>query len=317
MKKSIAIVLIIIALLLGGGGTFLVYYFYNKGVVEEYQEQVAVLQASLDSIGNIVSAYTVTTETVPGQEITADMVTEVSIPESMINDSYVLYPDDIIGKYSKVALIPGTPITADTLMVDDINDEKALYNTVREYDVVVNMWPIGLKIGDYVDMRIIMPYGEEYIVLSHMRVNGMSDKTVKFLLTETQINLYQSALVDYYLNSSQGVSLYFTKYIEPGVQKPANITYKVSDEVMQAVRKNSNLYATAWASIYDATTRNEIEADLVDTEQELKADESSKTGTIGGGRGTWMSDISSGESSYVSEEDAIAAAAGEEGDSGW
>lgn len=299
MKKGLAIILIIVALLLGGGGTFLGFYFYHQGIVDQYHEQVSRYQASLDAVGTITTTYTVTVQTTPGQLITDDMIDEISIPMSMINESFVTDYDMIVGKYSKVAILPGTPITADVLMEDDINNERNLWHTVREYDIVVNMWPIGLKIGDYVDMRIMMPYGEEYIVLSHMRVNGMSENTVKFLLTETQINLYQSAMVDYYLNASQGVMLYFTKYIEPGVQKPANITYKVSDKIMEAMKKNPNLYATAWASVYDATSRNEIEADLVLTPTEQEQDDDSKTSTISGGRGSWAGTIAGGEGSYT------------------
>lgn len=299
MKKGIAIILVIVALLLGGGGTFLGFYFYHQGIVEQYQEQVNKYQASLDAVGTITTTYTVTVETKPGQIITDDMVDEISIPMSMINESFVTDYDYIIGKYAKIVILPGTPITSDVLMEDDINNERNLWHTVREYDIVVNMWPIGLKIGDYVDMRIMMPYGEEYIVLSHMRVNGMSDNTVKFLLTEAQINLYQSAMVDYYLNSNQGVMMYFTKYIEPGVQKPANITYKVSDKIMEAMKKNPNLYATAWASVYDATVRNEIEADLVLTPAEQEQGDDSKTGVISGGRGGWAGTITGGAGSYT------------------
>lgn len=299
MKKSIAIILSVIALLVGSGGTFLAVFLYNQGIIEEYQEQVSALQTSLDSVGDITEAYTVIKQTKPGEQITEEMLDVISVPASMLNDSFVMDTESIVGLYSKVNILPGTPITSDLLMEEDINDKNALYNTVREYDVVVNLWPIGLKIGDYVDMRIIMPYGEEYIVLSHMRVNGMSDKTVKFKLTEAQINLYQSALVDYYLNSAQGVSIYFTKYIEPGVQKPALVTYKVSDKIMEAMKKNGNLYATAWASVYDATTRNEIDADLVETDRESEQDEDSKTGTISGGRNTWIGEVESGRNSYT------------------
>lgn len=299
MKKSIAIILTIIALLVGSGGTFLAVFLYNQGIIEEYQQQVSVLQASLDSVGDITEAYTVIKQTKPGEQITDEMIDVISVPASMLNDSFVMDPSTIVGKYSKVSILPGTPITRDVLMDEDINDKNALYHTVREYDVVVNLWPIGLQIGDYVDMRIIMPYGEEYIVLSHMRVNGMSDKTVKFLMTEAQINLYQSALVDYYLNSAQGVAIYFTKYIEPGVQEPALITYKVSDHIMEAMKKNGNLYATAWASVYDATTRNEIDADLVETDREEELDDDSRASTISGGRNTWIGEVDSGRNTYT------------------
>ena len=300
MKTPIALIIAGVTLVGGAAGGVFISYQYNSSIVEEYEGQVAALQATLDDIGAMTTAYTVIGTTKAGEEIREDMLAELTIPMSFLNDSYVLSKDDIVGKYSKISIVPGTPITADTLMVDDINDEKALWNTVREYDVVVNMWPIGLEIGDYVDLRIMMPYGEEYIVLSHMRIDGMSQQTVKFNLTEIQINLYQSALVDYYLNSDQGVMLYFTKYIEPGVQQPANITYKVSEEIMNAIKKNSNLYATAWASCYDAATRADIIQDLIPVEDdEDEPTDSENANDINGGRQQWIGQVTGGESSYT------------------
>lgn len=329
MKTPLAVGLIVAGLALGGGGGFAINYMMNKPVVETYEQQVATLQASLDAIGAVTTTYTLKVTTKPGDLITEDMLEVQSVPLTLVPANAIKSSEEILGMYSKVSITPGTALTTDLIMQDDIKNEKNLYNTVREYDVVVNMWPIGLTIGDYVDMRIIMPYGEEYIVLSHMRVDGMSDGVVKFKMTEAQISLYQSALVDYYLNSEQGVALYFTKYIEPGVQKPANITYKVNDEIMQAMKKNSNLYATAWASVYDATVRSEIESDLVLTETEIKREEDNiespgskdedNTGTISGGRQNWMSTVQSGGSDYVDDSESTESNGEEEegGDIAW
>ena len=308
MKKGIAIILIIAALLLGAGGVFIGFFFYNQSVVERLNAEITQLSIELDSIGDITECYTYKSDVKKGQLITEEMLDKQDIPVKMVNESYVTNKAQIVGKYSKVTILRGTPITADILMEDDVMDEKALYNTIREYDVVVNLWPIGLSIGDYVDMRITMPYGEEYIVLSHMRINGMSSGTVKFLMTETEMNLYQSALVDYYLNASKGVMLYFTKYIEPGVQEKAIVTYKVNDQIMTAMKHNPNLYPTAWASVYDTVARNNIDKDFVpydDMNEEPRTTFDATTedvGLISGGRSAWASSISGGTSSYKDEE---------------
>lgn len=306
MKKGLAIVLIIVALVLGAGGTFIAFFMYNQNIVATYEENVAILNAKIDAIGPGIEVYTYRTDVEKGQEITDDMLECMTIPLSMSNESFITDTSAIVGLYSKVDVKAGTPITNSLIMTEDINEESELYHTVREYDVVVNMWPIGLKLGDYVDLRFLMPYGEEYIVLSHMRIDGMSEATVKFKMTEVQINLYQSAMVDYYLNSGEGAMLYFTKYIEPGVQEPANITYKVSNEIMEAMKKNSNLYATAWASVYDYKVRAQIEADLVTIPVEEGEDPPSEKdvvtsdlGGISGGRNTWVSTITGNEESYT------------------
>lgn len=310
MRKGIAILLIIIAALVAGGGVAVAFFIYNQSIIAVYEENTAILNAQIESIGSMTQVYVYRTDTVKGQEITAEMLETATIPSKMLTTDMVTDPNTIIGLYCKVDYTAGTPITKSVVMEPDITDESKLYHTVREYDVVVNMWPIGLEIGDYVDLRFMMPYGEEYIVLSHMRIDGMSEATVKFDMTEVQINLYQSAMVDYYLNSEQGAMLYFTKYVEPGVQDPANITYKVSNEIMEAMKKNSNLYATAWASVYDSKVRAQIESDLVNiplgpeedppTEKELVEGDMSG---ISGGRGGWSSTITGGEGSYQDEED--------------
>ena len=279
MKTHIAIILIVAALLLGAGGVGVGFYLYNQDVVKRYNEEITRLNLALQEYGDKVVVYRVKTTINKGATITDDLIETMELPSQFINESYVGNKEDIVGKYAKITLMRGTPITADTLMEDDVKDEKGLYNTIREYDVVVNMWPIGLQIGDYVDMRIQMPYGEEYIVLSHMRINGMSDNTVKFLMTELQINLYQSALVDYYINSSEGVILYFTKYIEPGVQEPAVITYKVSDQILTAIKNNPNLYSTAYATVYNAEARSNIEKDLVPYEESNTTERTSEQAT--------------------------------------
>lgn len=304
MKNGLAVSIIVGAIALGGGGGFAVNYMVNKPTVETYEQQVAQLQASLDAIGPLTTLYTVKANTTPGIEITADMLEEQSVPASFVGANALQSTVDIVGKYAKVGIAPGTPITSDLLMEDDINNEKELWHTVREYDVVVQWWPAsGLKIGDYVDLNIIMPYGETYVVLSHMRIDGISDSTVQFKMTEAQYYLYQSALVDYYLNAEQGVRMTFFRYIEPGVQKPANVTYKVSEEIMRAMQKDSNLFATAWASVYDATTRSDIEGDLVATDEERERDETEKTGIIAGGRDTWISSITSGSGSFTNNDE--------------
>ena len=303
MKNGLAAGLIAVSLVLGAGGGVFGSYMYNKPIIEEFEGNVAQLQSTLDAIGPLTTLYTVKAVTKPGDTITQDMLQEQSVPASFVGSNALNSTVDIIGKYSKVSISPGTTLTSDLLMDDDINDEKELWHTVRWYDVVVSMWPTaGLDVGKYVDLRMLMPYGEEYIVLSHMRIDGISDGTVRFKMTQSQIYLYQSALVDYYLNSGQGVILYFTEYLEPGVQKPAQITYKISEEIANAMRTDPNLYNTAWKAIYNADDRAAIEGDLVPTDDELAKKPEQVLGEINSGRNQWSSVINGSSSSYRDEE---------------
>ena len=163
MKKILIIVGVLLGLGLSGAATFFVTNYFHNRETEQLTSQIATLNANLEAIGPIVTCYTVQSATFPGQEITEDLIVEQSIPSSFKNDSFATM-EDLVGLYSKVAITPGTPITKDMVMSEKIVD------SMREVDISGNRWPIGLKEGDYVDLRITYPRGEDFIVLSHKRV---------------------------------------------------------------------------------------------------------------------------------------------------
>lgn len=193
MKKKLIIVGVILGFVLSGVATFFITNYFHNKETEQLTSQIATLNANLDAIGPIVTCYTVQSATFPGQEITEDLIVEQSIPSSFKNDSFATI-EDLVGLYSKVAITPGTPITKDMVMSEEVVD------SMREVDISGNRWPIGLKEGDYVDLRITYPRGEDFIVLSHKRVMSITEQTLKVHMTEEEQHLYQAALVDYYLS---------------------------------------------------------------------------------------------------------------------
>ena len=168
------------------------------------------------------------------QEITEDMVEEQSIPQSLKNDTFAEM-SDLVGMYCKVAITPGTPITKDMVMTEAISD------TTREVDITGNRWPIGLLEGDYVDLRITYPRGEDFLILSHKRVMSITNRTLKIHMTEEEMHLYQAALVDFYLSAGYGSDLYLTKYVDPGIQKEAESYYSVPANVAAIILKDPNI----------------------------------------------------------------------------
>ena len=218
MKKVLIIVGLVLGFALCAVATFFVTNYFHNKETEQMTSQIATLNSNLEAIGPVVPCYTVQSATFPGQELTEDNIIEQSIPQNLKNDTFAT-KEDIIGLYSKIAITPGTPITKDMVMETEIID------SLREVDISGNRWPIGLKEGDYVDLRITYPRGEDFIVLSHKRVMSITDQTLKVYLTEEEQQLYQAALVDFYLSRSYGSDLYLTKYVEPGIQQEAGVFY--------------------------------------------------------------------------------------------
>lgn len=203
-----------------------------------YEQHIADLQYQLEIIGPMVNVWGVRdglNDLFPGRQIAQEDLTMRQMPESFVTQSLVLNPETIIGKYYRIGLLPGTTLSMDMVMEDPMDD------TVREYDVVASVMPIGLKVGDYVDFRIVYPLGEDYIVLPRKRVEAIHDKTIKLKLSEMEIHFYQAALVDFFLNSKNGATLYLTKYLEPGIQDAATPYYAVPDNILAIIAADPNI----------------------------------------------------------------------------
>ena len=252
MKRTLIIIGVVLGIILSGVATFFVTNYFHNRETEQLTSQIASLNANLDAIGPIVTCYTVQSATFPGQEITEDLIVEQSIPSSFKNDTFASI-EDLVGLYCKVAITPGTPITKDMVMQEEIID------SLREVDISGNRWPIGLKEGDYVDLRITYPRGEDFIVLSHKRIMSITEQTLKVHMTEEEQQLYQAALVDFYLSRSYGSDLYLTKYVEPGIQAEAEVYYSVPSNIESVVRSDPNIVDLAQVTV-QANMRAMIEA---------------------------------------------------------
>ena len=290
-KVKVIIGIIITAILVSGIWVFITFQ-RTKSITEKFEGEIAQLTATLDALGPNVTCYTVTEEYVnhydnntAGQIIADNSLQPIEVPSSLVGDAYITDISQIVGKYCKVNIEPGTPITGDLLMGE-------LYDpTLRDVDVTVNSWVVGMRVGDYVDIRLTAPSGQDYVVLTHKRVQGMGDRTIKMYLTETELHLYQSALVDYYLNSSYGARIYLTKYVEPGIQEAAEIYYAPTAEVEQMMMKDPNIISRS-----EITALRTFRTDL-DNEFNKYVDEQTTVkqqgGLIAGGRTTLSSDIQS------------------------
>ena len=207
----------------------------NTKVEETYTAKIAELETKISSYGSEVTVYTVTDAVKAGDEIKEENIEEMKMYSSLLTEQYVTDINDIVGRYFKIAVNPGTPIMQNMAM------DEELVDSMRDRDIILDRLTVGLEVGDYIDVRMTMPYGDDYVVLSHKRIYGISEGSIKLHLTELEWNIYQGALIDYFLNKEYGCTIYGDRYIEPGIQQEAVNFYAVPTNIAALLQKNPNI----------------------------------------------------------------------------
>lgn len=209
----------------------------NKELSTKYTSEIAALEQTIAGYGTEVQVYTVSAAVKAGDEIKEENIEPMKMYSSLMNDQYVTDTSMLVGKFFKIAVNPGTPIMQNMAM------EESLDDTTRDKDVMLDNLPVGTKVGDYIDIRITFPYGDDYLVLSHKRIYNLGEGTIKLHLTEYEWAVYTGAMVDYSLNKDYGATIYATKYVEPGLQQDAVAYYAVPSNISALLQKNPNILA--------------------------------------------------------------------------
>ena len=150
---------------------------------------------------------------------------------------------------AKVDMKANTVITsslitrADDLDTDDVRRQ--------EYNMVV--LPVDLVSGEYIDIRLQLPNGQDYIVVSKKEVTipifageYLSD-TIQIKMGEDETLSMSNAIVEAY--KVEGSKLYATKYTEAGSQSTAIPTYVVNGDVARLIDSDPNIVEKARAAL--------------------------------------------------------------------
>lgn len=143
----------------------------------------------------------------------------------------------------KIAVPAGTIVTKE--MVEEVDDPTIDSQRVQEFNMIV--LPSQLVNGDYIDIRLSMPNGQDYIVLSKKQVLGTEATSVWLKLSEDEILTLNNAIVEAY--TITGSKLYAIQYVEPGLQSQATATYTVSQAVLNLISSNPNVTTEAWDAL--------------------------------------------------------------------
>ena len=218
--------------------------------------QVMNLNTEIEEIqAHTVTAYIVVDTIQSGTEITAAQVQSVELNMDRRVDTSSLCTTLETGLKAKVDLNPGTVLTTDLTYKDE-----PLAPDVRTVEYNVLTLPSQLTTGEYIDIRLRTPDGRNLIVISHKEVTipniaGVDSTNCIWIdLSEEEILMMSSAIVEAY--KMNGAMLYATRYVEPGTQEAATITYVPNDETRALIERDPNIVDEAKAALLSVLNAN-------------------------------------------------------------
>ena len=177
-----------------------------------------------------------------------------------------------VGMNANTVITPNLVVQSDEVVTDDVRQQ--------EYNMVI--MPIDLMTDDYIDIRLMTPSGQDFIVISKVKVDIPTNAdgtyiadTMKVNLREDEILAMSSAIVEAY--GLVGSKLYATKYVEAGMQEPSLPTYTPNAAVTQQIQSDPNIVEIAkqeLATRYSDTakkSRNDYLQSLIDTSTDYNA----------------------------------------------
>lgn len=226
------IAIIIVAII----GTLVFFLVIKPGIEKEKQEEaVDAYVYKLKAGISVVSGEEITSSMVESVKITTNSKIIDYIPAKRQNSNKELVASAFPGGKAKIDLMPGTILTNSMLYEEEITDSLRYV----EYNMIT--MPTTLEVGSYVDIRLRLANAQDLIVLSQKEVINIFGQTIGFNLTEEEILILNSAIVESYIITSS--ELYLATYIEPGLQQVSQYTYSPTAEVVELIKANPNIVA--------------------------------------------------------------------------
>lgn len=168
-----------------------------------------------------------------GNEITVNDYTMKNVSKSMA-------PADAIGSINGTA-VAKIDLSSGTVLSNSMLTQKTeqLSKDLREQQYNMISLPTDLAAGDFIDIRLQLSDGGDYIVASKKNVQKADATTVWLNMNEEETLAMSNAIVEYY--TMAGSKLYATKYTDPGTQEAAVATYSPNDTVKALMLNNDNI----------------------------------------------------------------------------
>ena len=273
------------------------YSNYDAAIAER-DGQITTLQSQIDEIGPLTTCYELKYDVVGGTPLDMADFKEVQIPEKATggyvvydaetdapvvkvtkqiqqekideetgkvakdDDGNVLYDlvdtienEPIDGKYYKTDLTKGTVLSGAMLL--DFKMDK----DTRLLDVAVDDVPIGLEIGDFVDIRFKYTFGQDMIVMAHKQVYDINRNVLKLAVNEKDILSYTSMTKDKALYV--GCRTAAVQYAEGAIQEAAMNYYPLRLEVAATMLQDPNIKNNDDITQFNIVDRKLLEQQLI------------------------------------------------------
>ncbi|NGZ74494.1 SAF domain-containing protein [Saccharibacillus alkalitolerans] len=211
-----------------------------------YERRIAEMDAER------VRVFTLTRDIRAGEEIGEKDLTEVEAVKAAVPENMPTR-EEAVGRYAKVALAKNTPVSESVLY-----EGEATPGDLRNQEFRLIELPTRLQTGEYMDVRVKFPTGEDFIVLSKKRAEDLASGTVWVRMNEREILTMSSAIVDAYLNDA---SIYAVTYVEPGLQQAAAVTYPANESVLDLIETDPNIVERAKTEL-ERRMREKLESGL-------------------------------------------------------
>ena len=195
---------------------------------------------------------------------------EYEVQKEDETDNYYIIGSNNSKEYlelNSVPLIAKVTMKKNTLLTTELlsKGDNQVQDDVRKQEYNMIVLPIDLVTGDYVDIRVMFPNGQDFIVVAKEQckqaLNELAKKeveiptigtadsedTIWMNLSEDEILHMSCAIVD----SAQvkGAKIYATKYTEAGMQKAATPTYPINESTSKLLQSDPNILEKAMTEI--------------------------------------------------------------------
>lgn len=248
------VVIVLLSLLVVGTSFVIAYLCILRNIEKNYGIQIKALSKEMEVNQRYV--YEAAVDIDAGTYLSESLLTYKKVYTGQNRNTFIAKED--LGKVALISIPKGVYVQKSMVREEKLGDD------LREADFTCIQLSNHVNTNDTIDIRIVYPNGENYIVLSKKAVKECSEEKVLcyLWLTEEEILRMSSAIVDAYLY--EGAYLYCTKYIEPTLQEASVVTYQPSLSIQQLIQNDPNIVEVA-EKILSQQLRKELENRLANS----------------------------------------------------
>ena len=224
-------------------------------------------KAEDERTANLKKAYVLVSDVKSGDTLTVSSVKQIETESSAVPSDAATLGSIDENTVAKIDLKKGTVLS--TNMIQESDSKTTNDVRVQEY----NMLKLSsqIKTGDCIDIRLRMPSGLDYVVVSKKyvevpQIDGVeSANTIWIKMSEADTLVMSEAIVEAY--TMEGSVLYTANYVEPGMQEAATPTYVPNGNVQNLIHDDPNIVTEAKNALITrynsaSSVRNHIDGEL-------------------------------------------------------